>query len=122
VYQQVPDNSTYGELLRAQRVQAGRSLGDLARHLGLSAMYISDIERGRRGPLDNFQTAEAAKFLGIDPGRLLKSAARQRGEVTVKTESDAALDLLTSLAREKRPDRTYRELLNVLKRKDKEKG
>ena len=82
-------------------------------------MYISDIELGRRASLDNVQTVAAAEFLGIDPVELLKTAGQQRGEVTIKTESAAALDLLTSLARGKRPDKTYRQLLDVLSREDK---
>ena len=116
----MPVDLTFGEMLRAERARAGKSLGELAKHLSLSTMYISDIERGRRGPLDNVQTVEAAKFLGIDPTGLLKVAAQHRSEVTVKVESNAALDLLTSLARGKRPDKTYRDLLAILNRKDKE--
>jgi transcriptional regulator with XRE-family HTH domain len=112
---------TYGEKFRKQRVLASKSLGDVARTLQLSAMYISDIERGRRGPLDNAQTIEVAKLFGIDPTDLLKTAAQERGQVTVKTDSDAAVDLLTSLARGKRPEKTYRELLDVLRRRDREK-
>ena len=41
----------YGALLRERRVQANLSLRDVARHVGVSHVYLGEIERGISGPL-----------------------------------------------------------------------
>lgn len=43
--------SPYGTLLRQRRVEAGLSLRDIANKLGVSHVYLADVERGVRGPL-----------------------------------------------------------------------
>lgn len=40
---------TFGSYLRAMRLQAGLSLRDVARDLGVSHVYWSEVERGVRG-------------------------------------------------------------------------
>jgi transcriptional regulator with XRE-family HTH domain len=110
----------FGELLRQLRLPTGKSLGELARHLGYSVVYLSDIERGRRPPFDDSKIRETAAFLGLDPEPLLDAALHTRGEMIfdVKSQSDPALDVLKSLARGKRRDAVYKEVLDVLKRDD----
>ncbi len=44
----VPDNAATGKLARDARTAAGLSLREVARRMQLSAMFISDLERGRR--------------------------------------------------------------------------
>jgi transcriptional regulator with XRE-family HTH domain len=41
----------FGRLLRELRIEAGRSIGEVARHLDVSTVYISDVERSVRAPL-----------------------------------------------------------------------
>lgn len=43
-------SNEFGSRLRELRIQAGISLVKLARSLGLSSPYLSDIERGNRNP------------------------------------------------------------------------
>lgn len=66
----LPDESTlpgmaneYGNELRRIRLEKGISLRRLARDLGVSAAYISDVERGNRLPLPEDSTAKALKIL-----------------------------------------------------------
>ena len=45
----VPDLQATGQQVRDARQKAGMSLRAAARALGISAPYLSDMERGRRG-------------------------------------------------------------------------
>jgi transcriptional regulator with XRE-family HTH domain len=54
-------------------------MAELARHLGVSVSYISDVELGSRTPLSTPRILAAATFLSADPKPLLEAAAKQRG-------------------------------------------
>jgi transcriptional regulator with XRE-family HTH domain len=69
----------FGELLRRLRVKADRSMGQVARQLGVSVTYISDVERGKRAPLRPERIEKVAKYLNADPADLLDAAGRSRG-------------------------------------------
>ena len=56
----------FGEMLREQRRQAGRTLGHLSKLLGVSVVYLSDVERGNRKPLNNERILKVAEFLATD--------------------------------------------------------
>ena len=97
----IPDPS-FGEMMRRAR-RSGRvrvTLGDLAEHLGLSVSYLSDIENGRRRPLEAVQIIRAANLLGADPAPLLRAAVLARDN-SIKLQSDDPMkqDLLLGLAR-----------------------
>jgi len=74
----------FGPLLRHLRLNAGKSMGDLARHLGVSVPYISDVEHGRRAPLARHRILDTARFLGIEPSTLLVSATQSRGVLDIE--------------------------------------
>lgn len=42
----------FGTFLRQRRAKEGVSLNKLAKAIGISPVYLSEIERGARGPLD----------------------------------------------------------------------
>ena len=69
----------FGKLLRLARQQVGKSMGDVAKHLGVSVVFISDVERGNRAPLTTERILQAAQFLGVGALPLLKAAAEERG-------------------------------------------
>ena len=52
-------NKQFGATVREIREAAGTSLRELARRLGWSAAYVSDIERGRRNPPGQATEVEA---------------------------------------------------------------
>jgi transcriptional regulator with XRE-family HTH domain len=58
------ETRTLGEVIRDARVEAGRSLRDLARALGITPSYQSDIENDRRVPSEEVlqKTAEELKL------------------------------------------------------------
>jgi transcriptional regulator with XRE-family HTH domain len=71
--------SEFGELLRARRRQSGKTMLDVAQHLEVSVVFISDVERGNRSPLTPARIMKAAHFLGADPEPFLLAAAKSRG-------------------------------------------
>ncbi len=93
------EKGAFGTLLRAEREKAGKSMGELARYLGVSVPYLSDVERGNRSPLTQERLLKAAAFLGCDAGSLVQVAGQEKGafeldasEVTAKArEVGAAL-------------------------------
>jgi transcriptional regulator with XRE-family HTH domain len=51
----------------------------LADHLGVSIVFISDVERGNRHPFTPDRIIKTAAFLKIKPEPLLLAAAKVRG-------------------------------------------
>jgi transcriptional regulator with XRE-family HTH domain len=71
--------SEFGDLLRKTRKLSGNTMLDLAQHLGVSVVFISDVERGNRAPLTAEKILKLTEFLGVDPEPLLLKAAKSRG-------------------------------------------
>jgi len=69
----------FGDLLRNTRKKAGKSMLDLAQHLGVSVVFISDVERGNRAPFTSDKILKVAELLEVDPEPLLQVAAETRG-------------------------------------------
>jgi transcriptional regulator with XRE-family HTH domain len=76
----------FGDLLRDYRVDAGVSLITVARHLGLSVPYVSDIERNKRAPLTRERILKVAELLNVRPETLLTAAAEQAGIIERKPD------------------------------------
>jgi transcriptional regulator with XRE-family HTH domain len=95
----------FGDLLRQQRRKADKTLGDVARLLGVSVVFLSDVERGNRRPLNNERLVRIAEFLGQDPTLLIEAADRERGfiEYDIRKarplEADVVGGLVAGLAR-----------------------
>jgi transcriptional regulator with XRE-family HTH domain len=86
----VETGGRYGALLRRRREDSGKSMGALARHLGVSTPYLSDVELGRRAPLTPSKNIAAATFLQIDPQELLLAALESRAAIEIKTPATQA--------------------------------
>jgi transcriptional regulator with XRE-family HTH domain len=95
----------FGDLLRQQRRKADKTLGDVARLLGVSVVFLSDVERGNRRPLGNERLIRIAEFLDVDPAPLIEAADRERGfiEYDIRKarplEADVVGGLVAGLAR-----------------------
>ena len=70
---------TFGEAIRAARIAAGKTQGEVAEHLGHSKSYICDLERDRRGPLDAERVQSLADFLGVEMETLRAAALESLG-------------------------------------------
>ena len=74
---------------------------DLALHLEVSVVFISDVERGNRHPLTPERIIRACEFLEIDARPLLLAAAKSRGafELDAKRVSGKAREVGAALMR-----------------------
>ena len=91
----------YGALLRKQRVDAGLSLRDVAAKLGVSHVFLADVERGARGPLNQEHEPKLLKLLkslnqhDLDVARKESKAIK----ITLDTTPEPYHDLTVALAR-----------------------
>ena len=57
---------TFGEYLKHKREEKQISLREVARTLGVSAPFLSDVENNRRGPLTEERLADLAQVLHLN--------------------------------------------------------
>lgn len=73
----------FGQTLRRLRTEARKSMGALARHLGVTVTYVSDVERGNRAPFTVENIIKTAQFLGIDPQPFFEAATEWDGHLAI---------------------------------------
>ena len=111
----------FGNVLRTRRRQAGKTLGNLANLLGVSVVYLSDVERGNRKPLNKDRILKVAKFLRTDPTQLLEASAHDQGVIEYDIRNAPPLEanvvggLVTGLARGGISDEQLHEIQRILK-------
>ena len=69
-----------GQELREERLDAGRTLADVAKDAGVSTQYLSEVERGRKEPSSEVLQAVAGA-LGLRLVDLTIRVARRLSEV-----------------------------------------
>lgn len=69
----------YGSLLRAARQAAGMTQKELAERMGITNVYVCDLEHGRRAPLPYDSTVELAEALKTDADPLLIAMVKEGG-------------------------------------------
>ena len=90
---------SFGATLRRLRENANKTLKELANAMGVSVVYVSDIERGRRNPPQGEKLMQIANFFKMPVSELEDLADRERKRVELnldsrtETVSDAALVL-----------------------------
>lgn len=80
--------SEFGNQLKFERAQDRRTQAEVARVIGVTPAYVSEVERGCRLPFRHDQTMEIASYLGCDPAALLMAAWKTRGAVPVEFVGD----------------------------------
>lgn len=83
---QVPE--TFGALLREARQRAGLSVTALAKHLGVSKNFVSEVERGSKPPFTTSRTLDVSRLLEMDSTALLQAAARHSGKYELPVLSE----------------------------------
>ena len=110
----------FGDALRRTRQDAERTLGDVAKLLDISVVYVSDVERGNRRPFSNERILKVAKFLKTDPAPLITAADVERGvieyDITKAKPLEATVvgDLVSGLARGGVTDDQLQKIKNIL--------
>ena len=69
----------FGDALRKTRRNAKKTLGDVAKLLDISVVYVSDVERGNRRPFNNERILKIAGFVKVNPTPLIAAADAERG-------------------------------------------
>ena len=76
--------TNFGEFIAQKRVQMGITLRDMASRLGLTAPYLSDVEKDRRNPFDMDKLTQLARILALTPEentQMLDLAGKKRNSV-----------------------------------------
>jgi transcriptional regulator with XRE-family HTH domain len=110
----------YGALLRERRVQANLSLREVAEHVGVSHVYLAEIERGVSGPL---KLDREPKLLEAMPNvaqiELSIARAASTYKITPATTPPKYMDMTAALARrierDNLSDTKVRKILELLK-------
>lgn len=76
-------NKAFGTILRSARERSGKSQADLARFLGVSVQYVSDVERSVRTPFTREKCLAAAHFLDASAVAFITGAAYWTDEFTI---------------------------------------
>jgi transcriptional regulator with XRE-family HTH domain len=111
----------FGDLLRRLRRKADKTLGDVARELDISIVYLSDVERGNRKPFANERLIQLATFLKVDAEELIEAADKERGIIeydirrATPLQADVVGGLVAGLARGGVSDEQLESIRNILK-------
>ena len=75
---------SFSGYIKAMRIKSGLSLRDVATRLNISATYYTDVEKGRRHPMDLEKLMQFGAITGMtqeEINRMLDLAGRARGAV-----------------------------------------
>ncbi|WP_374297126.1 helix-turn-helix domain-containing protein [Sphingomonas sp.] len=84
----------FGNMLRRERKEQNLTLGDLAKKVGISVPYLSQIETGTK-PLQDKLVERFVTELGLigdDANALRRAAAVSMGEYSIRMEEGASND------------------------------
>ena len=115
----------FGEVLRQLRRESGKTLGDIARLLHVSTVYVSDVERGNRKPFARERILKIADYLNKDPKPLLSAADNEKGVIEYEIngasplEAEVVSGLVTGLARGGISRKQLLDIQALLKEQDK---
>jgi transcriptional regulator with XRE-family HTH domain len=110
----------FGDALRKARRNAEKTLGDVAKLLDVSVVYVSDVERGNRRPFSNERILKIAKLIKSDPEPLIAAADVERGvieyDITKAKPLEAAVvgGLVSGLARGGVTDEQLKKIRKIL--------
>jgi len=110
---------SFGELIRASRRRLNKSLQDIADALGVSAVYVSEVERGKRPPFTTERLPALAQVLELDLYQLMTAvwAEKKMIEVDPAAAGGKQFEALVALARGGLMESELDEILTILKRK-----
>jgi transcriptional regulator with XRE-family HTH domain len=112
----------FGDYIRDLRRQAGKTLQEIADALGVSAVYISEVERGKRPPFVTEKIKLLAPILGVDSSKLILRAWVERRTIDLdpSMSSRKQLELLSGFARGGLSEDQIDDILKIMKRSKKE--
>lgn len=116
------NGETFGELIRASRRRLNKSLQDVADALGVTAVYVSEVERRKRPPFTAERLPALAQALELDLDTLRTAAWTERKmiEWDPAGASDKQIQALVELARGGLSDNQLTEILKIATQQQKE--
>jgi len=97
-----------GDLLHMERRHRKMNLREVSNLVGLSPIYISEIETGRKIPLTGESLMKLASFYGLDIAELTRLAFQDKAEQRVQEVQDLGE---YAIARKKHKDILIQEIL-----------
>ncbi len=86
----------FGDGLRALRVKTPISCNQLAKKMGWSAVYQSDVERGRRHPPNYNRLRDIARHLGVDALELIELVTVEKKSIRLEIDPERKIQLRTA--------------------------
>jgi len=112
---------SFGELIRKSRRANNKSLQDVADALGVTAVYVSEVERGKRPPFVTTRLPALAQVINVDFTALLRAAWAEKKMIEVDpSSSDKQIEALYALARGGHSEEELDQILKIAARKQKE--
>ncbi len=112
----------FGDYIRDLRRQSRKTLQEIANALGVSAVYVSEVERGKRPPFVTEKIKQLAPLLGVDPSKLILRAWLEKRTIDLdpSMSSRKQLELLSGFARGGLGEDQIDDILKIMKRSRKE--
>ncbi|MGA3080710.1 MAG: helix-turn-helix transcriptional regulator [Terracidiphilus sp.] len=113
---------SFGELIRASRRRLNKSLQDVADALGVSAVYVSEVERCKRPPFTMERLPALSRVLELDLKKLITTAWTEKRmiEWDPASASDKQVQALVELARGGFSDKELDDILVIATKKQQE--
>jgi transcriptional regulator with XRE-family HTH domain len=110
--------ATFGGMIREARRRAKRTLQAAANVIGVSIVYVSEVELGKRPPFSAERIEKLATFYETDADPLLQAACRERGylEIDMNASSDWQLKAISGFARGGISDEKWEEICKVIEK------
>jgi transcriptional regulator with XRE-family HTH domain len=96
-----------GDLLHMERRGKKLNLREVSNLVGLSPIYISELETGKKIPLNGDSLVKLAGFYGLDPAELTKLAFQDKAEQRIQEGEESGE---YAIARQKRKDNLIYEI------------
>jgi transcriptional regulator with XRE-family HTH domain len=113
------EGESFGELIRASRRRLNKSLQEVADALGVTAVYVSEVERRKRPPFTMERLPALSAVLGLDLNALITTAWAERKMIDwdPAVATDKQIRALVELARGGFSDKELDEILKKIEAK-----
>ncbi len=113
----------FGPTIRLLRQAKGISLREMARQLGVSPAFLSQIEAGRQHKIPRARIVQVAEMLGVSEGYLLGTARQVHPELmTFLSETPEAAEFMLTAMRSGMEGQDFNQLREIVSDKKRRAG
>jgi transcriptional regulator with XRE-family HTH domain len=114
-------SESFGELIRKSRRANNKSLQDVADALQVTAVYVSEVERGKRPPFVTTRLPALGQVLNLDLTTLLRAAWAEKKMIDFDpSSSNKQIEALFALSRGGYSEAELDEILTIAMRRDRD--